>query len=86
VNALHERLLTAIDEITDGAEWGDACGPLAVALCAVVELHAPFVHPYHPEMAPYTCSHCDMNEGWPCSTIQAIAEALGIHNLDRRSE
>jgi hypothetical protein len=82
---LHTRLLAAV------SQHG---GPLGVgtALRAVVELHKPVPYWEHKPDEWLVCKGCDLsgydaeNPPWPCSTIQAIAEALGIHNLDRRSE
>ena len=83
---LHARLLAAIDGITADAEWGDACGPLAAALRAVVELHEPIdTFPGGTVPIGYTaCAGCDCegydweHPSWPCSTVQAIARELGV--------
>jgi hypothetical protein len=77
VSTLHERLLAALadDRFDSPTEVR-----LARAHRAVVELHAPA-----PGWTPPFCTGCteehDMGRGadWPCSTIQAIARELRVH-------
>ena len=79
MSTLHERLLARVGILDDRASHR--------ALRAVVELHAP--KPLFDGAAGWTgdflvCHGCDIDgQGaerpeWPCSTIRAIASALGV--------
>lgn len=59
------------------------------ALQAVLDLHKPFPAKYHPSVWPRPedvgvlhCEHCVNNSVshtlYPCETVQAIAEKLGV--------
>lgn len=85
---VHTALLAATSALTVAEERTPE--ELAAALRAVVELHAPVreggVFGYN------TCSGCDNGSyaidspDWPCSTIQVIAEQLGIKDQERIEE
>lgn len=81
---LHTRLLSATSALTVAEERTPE--ELAAALRAVVELHAPVDRGY-----AIDCEGCDEPEqpegcgypSWPCSTIQAIADQLGLTEGER---
>lgn len=63
---LHEQLLARVHR----------GGRLGGAVLAVLALHKPWIREGHTE--PEFCEHCPTEEAWPCSTVRAVAEALGI--------
>lgn len=79
---LHAELLHHLDRIDEDAMGFSAVPTLTAALRAVVELHAPVREGR--VFAYYTCSGCDNGSyaidspDWPCSTVQAVAAALGL--------
>lgn len=53
--------------------WDEIAARLAGALLAVLDLHADV------EDGDGThCAHCGPREIWPCPTVRAIAEKLGV--------
>lgn len=76
---LHQRLLQEIELDDEDNHGGFRCRSID-AVRAVVELHAPFgVNGTHQEGgAPWVaCKACQYVE-YPCKTIRAIAEQLGV--------
>jgi hypothetical protein len=76
--AQHAALLVRIEEDSDGCEDTSA-EALVGALRAVVELHRPIT------CRPPVCSASTPDDGprpdtprWPCKTIRAVAEVLGV--------
>jgi hypothetical protein len=70
---LHTRLLAELDDL-DMRIGGT--GPLIPAIRGVLDLHRP-VDP--PELV-LECDH-DL-EDYPCATVKAVAEALGVEATD----
>lgn len=82
VSTLHERLLTHITEESDGCE-DTSTQAIVDALRAVVVLHSPcervLLRGWPAECTVTECTGClDDGPPWPCSTITAVAEALGV--------
>lgn len=93
MSTLYERLAAKVAEFTDDPPrcagdrpWfcgGDDYELAVAAVRAVVELHKP--EPTHPgPLSTLVCHGCELDgydaehPPWPCWTITAIAEALGI--------
>lgn len=83
---LHTRLLAATEPLMAGERYSveRLSGPVA-ALRAVVELHAPQdTYPSGGSTGRPLCFGCDLglhaddHADWPCATIEAIAEHLGV--------
>lgn len=88
MSTLHERLIAATEQPLAGLQYTTGFLKAKVdALRAVVELHAP--KPLFDGASGWTgdflvCHGCDIDGAgaerpeWPCSTIKAIASALGV--------
>lgn len=74
---LHQHLLDRLDwHYTEEHVAG-----MEAALRAVVELHAPETHSAGYGGIYTSCSTCQVRDDmapWPCLTIQAIADQLGL--------
>lgn len=68
-----DRLDFGVDPLFNDA------GELGGAVLAVLDLHAPEAHPLAP--TDLKCKGCNTHvtfTHWPCATVQAIAEKLGV--------
>jgi len=90
VSTLHERLLAATEPLHNPHASPPQRRVLAArdrALRAVVELHRPTAHGRcagcrSGRTDSRAGSYVDTSRRWPCPTIQAIAEALGVPTGD----
>lgn len=88
VNTLHEQLLDEIKSTelaTQGFGGNMSAESLGDALRAVVELHAPVPCRYNLCNSPethYVCSECGSAHSHPCSTVRAVASALGVETAE----
>lgn len=79
MSELYERLKARIDD-------SDSLSPFHGATRAVLELHKPQTVAYDPhDNAHLTAVECHACESeYPCSTVRAIARALGIEIGDHQ--